>query len=135
MLCDDSEYPTIKICDFGLSTLVVDCQLLTDFCGSPIYVAPEVLEHHPYSFEIDIWGFGIIAYIMLLGFPPVPSDSNGNIARILGILHREEYFEEEYFQILPPLKQKFLRGLLNRNVKKRFTIAKAKRFWMVKLNK
>ena len=42
-------------------------------CGTPTYVAPEILEETGYGLKVDMWAAGVIAYIMLCGFPPFRS--------------------------------------------------------------
>lgn len=44
--------------------------MLNTACGTPGYVAPEILESRPYGKEVDMWSVGVIAYILLCGFPP-----------------------------------------------------------------
>lgn len=61
----------LKIADFGLSTTVVDGQVLRTQCGTLSYLAPEVLARGGYDgFMSDIWAAGVILFIMLAGFPP-----------------------------------------------------------------
>jgi len=59
----------IKIADFGLSKDFGEEQLQTS-CGTPDYVAPEVLMGEPYDMAVDIWSIGVISYVLLCGFPP-----------------------------------------------------------------
>lgn len=125
-MCTDSEYPEVKIADFGLAS-TVNGALLTDYCGSPLYVAPEVMEHTPYSFPVDVWGLGVVAYTLRLGFLPI-NDTKGDIDKALQVIEAEEYFEEEHFDFLPIPVQTLLRGLLTRDPKQRLTIAEAKNF-------
>jgi len=66
----------IKLCDFGLSKIVNIKDLdsrkfrLWSRCGSPDYVAPEILLKQGYGKECDIWSAGTLLYVLLCGFPP-----------------------------------------------------------------
>lgn len=81
LLCNADEDTECKVADFGLSKLfpeeAMDLQTQT-LCGTPGYVAPEVLNRQPYGVKIDVWSLGIIAYITLCGFPPFPLDMASN---------------------------------------------------------
>jgi len=66
-----AEDAPIKIADFGLARLVSSKDLMKTACGTPGYVAPEVLRNQGYdSGAVDMWSAGVILYIMLCGFPP-----------------------------------------------------------------
>eukprot|EP00270_Netrium_digitus_P015064 TRINITY_DN5216_c0_g1_i1.p1 TRINITY_DN5216_c0_g1~~TRINITY_DN5216_c0_g1_i1.p1 ORF type:complete len:343 (-),score=7.90 TRINITY_DN5216_c0_g1_i1:179-1159(-) len=62
--------PIVKIADFGLATNLKVNQTLNSFCGSPLYMAPEILRTHPYGSKVDIWSVGVIVYTALCGFMP-----------------------------------------------------------------
>ena len=68
----------VKIGDFGLSTKLCDRhERRTTLCGTPNYISPEVLDVDAYkghSFEVDVWAFGVIVYIMLFGKAPFDAD-------------------------------------------------------------
>jgi len=64
----------IKIADFGLSKDVESGNLQTS-CGTPSYVAPEVLLGGQYDNEVDIWSIGVITYVLLCGFTPFYGDN------------------------------------------------------------
>ncbi|OXB73888.1 UNVERIFIED_CONTAM: hypothetical protein H355_003982, partial [Colinus virginianus] len=59
---------SLKLGDFGLAT-IVDGPLYT-VCGTPTYVAPEIIAETGYGLKVDIWAAGVITYILLCGFPP-----------------------------------------------------------------
>ena len=61
----------IKIGDFGLATqLEFDGERKKTICGTPNYIAPEILLNKGHSFEVDVWSIGVILYTMLVGTPP-----------------------------------------------------------------
>jgi len=68
---------TVKVADFGLSKFFPEdapSSSLQTRCGTPGYVAPEVLSQLPYGVKIDTWSCGVICYILLCGYPPFPMD-------------------------------------------------------------
>jgi len=69
---DDTE--VIKIADFGFSKKFDEEKLMTS-CGSPGYVAPEVLTCESYDKAVDMWSVGVIIYILLCGYPPFYADN------------------------------------------------------------
>ena len=61
----------LKVGDFGLATkLDYDGERKKTICGTPNYIAPEVISSLGHSFEVDIWAIGIIIYTLLIGKPP-----------------------------------------------------------------
>jgi Serine/threonine protein kinase len=54
----------IKIIDFGFAKFITPGTLLKETCGTPNYVAPEVLKGTGYNKKADIWSLGIIMYLM-----------------------------------------------------------------------
>lgn len=66
ILIDDDGH--IKLCDFGLAS-----PSLTNtktFCGTPEYIAPEIILKKGYSKEVDYWALGIVIYELLTGYSP-----------------------------------------------------------------
>jgi len=61
----------VKIGDFGLATKVdYDGERKRTLCGTPNYIAPEVLGKKGHSYEVDVWSLGCILYTLLVGKPP-----------------------------------------------------------------
>lgn len=66
----------IKLGDFGLATRVdYDGERKKTLCGTPNYIAPEVLSKKGHSFEVDIWSIGCILFTLLVGKPPFETSS------------------------------------------------------------
>ncbi|UKZ75433.1 hypothetical protein TrVFT333_003118 [Trichoderma virens FT-333] len=81
ILLADEENLVIKISDFGLAKKISPStekwEWVTTLCGTPSYVAPEILtsnEERKYGFPVDIWSCGVVLYICLCGFPPFSDD-------------------------------------------------------------
>jgi len=76
---DPERYPKalVKITDFGLAKYLGHDEstgLMKTACGTPGYVAPEILKGLPYTESIDIWSLGVILFILLCGYPPFSDD-------------------------------------------------------------
>ncbi|XP_020265841.1 CBL-interacting serine/threonine-protein kinase 21-like isoform X2 [Asparagus officinalis] len=85
----------LKISDFGLSVLKKPGDLLSTACGSPSYVAPEVIVHKQYEgMAADIWSCGVILYELLAGHLPFEDRSLMNLYRKIS---RAEYACPDWF--------------------------------------
>ncbi|PHH60395.1 hypothetical protein CDD81_1708 [Ophiocordyceps australis] len=63
----------VKLADFGLAKIIGEQSFTSTLCGTPSYVAPEILtdpKHRMYTKAVDIWSLGVVLYICLCGFPP-----------------------------------------------------------------
>ncbi|KAI1732218.1 protein kinase domain-containing protein [Ditylenchus destructor] len=76
----------IKLIDFGFSNYQKTGNLLSTWCGSPPYAAPELLLAHPYDGRMsDVWSLGVILYILVTAGFPFPGDSVDKLKRaVLG---------------------------------------------------
>lgn len=70
----------IKIVDFGLGKVIGEANVMFTACGTPGYVAPEILRGESYTTKVDIWSLGVILYILLCGFPPFYSENNAVVS-------------------------------------------------------
>ena len=60
----------LSLTDFGLAKIIEQNEVTNTFCGTPEYLAPEVLKEVGHSFPVDWWCLGILTYEMIVGFPP-----------------------------------------------------------------
>jgi serine/threonine protein kinase len=78
----ESQDPTslqIKMTDFGFASFYNPKDGLNDVLGSPLYMAPEIVDNQQYNAKVDIWSIGVIAYILLSGRPPYKGKSKQEI--------------------------------------------------------
>lgn len=91
LLLDDSG--TVKIIDFGFSTIVPPGKRLKIFCGTPSYMAPEIVARKEYSgFCADIWAIGVLLYALLCGSFPFRGQNDRDLYRkiVRGVFHVPE---------------------------------------------
>ena len=70
----------VKICDFGVGKLTQKGQKLMDQCGTPVYMAPEIIKGDGYEgFPVDVWSSGVALYIMLSGNIPFNRDKTHDL--------------------------------------------------------
>ena len=60
----------MKIADFGLAKFLKEDAMASTLCGTPLYMAPEVITSNKYDKKADLWSIGIIAYECLTGKTP-----------------------------------------------------------------
>lgn len=65
----------VKLTDFGLAKALDENQSATTFCGTNHYLAPEIVQRLPYSYEIDWWALGVLLCEMLTGIAPFQSEN------------------------------------------------------------
>ena len=60
----------VKIADFGVSRQIQPDQIMREQCGTPAYIAPEILRNRGYSLNVDLWSAGVVLFAMLYGTVP-----------------------------------------------------------------
>lgn len=74
----------MKVTDFGFAKYLPKGMRTTTMCGTPDYMAPEILKGDRYSFSVDWWALGVLIYEMLFGMPPfTDKDNKGTYSKIL----------------------------------------------------
>ncbi|KAL3358655.1 hypothetical protein AABB24_015653 [Solanum stoloniferum] len=116
------ENGNLKISDFGLSALAESkCQdgLLHTKCGTPAYVAPEVINRRGYDgAKADIWSCGVILYVLLAGYLPFQDSNLMEMYRKIG---KAEFKCPNWF---PPDARRLISKILNPNPSTRMSISK-----------
>lgn len=112
---------TLKLADFGLSMVVT--KPLRTICGTPTYVAPEIISESPdgYGLQVDLWATGVIAYIMLCGFPPFSSASKNQKDLFRKIKLGRFSFPSPYWDGISEPAKDLIRNLLKVDPKERYT--------------
>merc|ERR1712141_37229 len=108
----------IMISDFGLSKME-ESGVMATACGTPGYVAPEVLAQKPYGKAVDVWSIGVISYILLCGYPPFYDENDANL--FAQILKGEFEFDSPYWDDISEEAKDFIRSLMCVNVDHRLT--------------
>ncbi|CAE7730382.1 ATG1B, partial [Symbiodinium necroappetens] len=108
LLSDSSMDPVLKIADFGFARALPPQDMAATVCGSPLYMAPEILRHEPYDAKADLWSVGAILFELLMGRTPF---SGANPMQLLANIEKSPELSFEGVQ-LSPEGQKFLRALL-----------------------
>lgn len=121
LLCAGQDGDDIRMADFGLSKMFDQGEYLVTCCGSPEYVAPEVLECKPYDKGCDMWSVGVITYVLLTGCFPFWDKNN---AVLYEKIRRVEYGWPSGSEISPEAKD-LIRHLIEKNPEKRFTAEQA----------
>ncbi|GMI26681.1 hypothetical protein TrCOL_g4214 [Triparma columacea] len=124
----------LKLADFGLAQIVTPMKHLHTACGTPGYVAPEILKGKEYGAEVDMWSLGVILYILICGFPPFYEEHTPELFKII---KRGEYdFPEPYWDDVSEAAKDLIRKLLVVDPKKRYTAAQVfEHPWMASENK
>ncbi|XP_041116231.1 serine/threonine-protein kinase DCLK1a isoform X4 [Polyodon spathula] len=110
---------SLKLGDFGLATLV-DGPLYT-VCGTPTYVAPEIIAETGYGLKVDLWAAGVISYILLCGFPPFRGSSEDQEVLFDQILMGQLDFPSPYWDHISDSAKELITLMLQVEVDQRYS--------------
>lgn len=99
----------VKLCDFGFArAMSSNTIVLTSIKGTPLYMAPELVQELPYNHTADLWSLGVILYELFVGQPPFYTTS---IYSLINLIVKEPV---KYTENMSPDFKSFLQGLLNK---------------------
>lgn len=120
LYASEAEDAEIKIADFGLARVVSSKDIMRTACGTPGYVAPEILRNQGYSSgAVDMWSVGVILYILLCGFPPFYEDELP--ALFEQILQARYDFPSPWWDTISPAAKELVKSLLKLNPEERMS--------------
>ncbi|XP_068851584.1 death-associated protein kinase 2-like isoform X1 [Aphelocoma coerulescens] len=117
----DVPKPWIKIIDFGLAQQLEDGITFRSLCGTPQYIAPEVINYEPLSLATDMWSIGVITYILLSGLSPFQGETDAET--LSNVVAGAYEFEERCFSQTSEMAKDFIRQLLVKEPEQRMTAA------------
>jgi len=134
LMTDNSSNADIRLVDFGLGKIIGPGEMCTDPFGTFSYVAPEVLKEKPYSFKVDLFAIGIIAYLLVAGFLPFDHEtSEKEIAR--QTVYEPTPFPISIWKNISNEARMFVDNLLQKNPEKRMGIKEVLQHkWLQKFN-
>ncbi|KAF7992667.1 hypothetical protein HCN44_005011 [Aphidius gifuensis] len=105
-----------KLCDFGFArSMSTGTHVLTSIKGTPLYMAPELIEECPYDHNADLWSLGCIIYELVAGEPPFQTTSILHLVRLI------RFEAIKWPDFISHNCRNFLQGLLQKDPSKRLT--------------
>ena len=115
LLVSQTDDATLKIADFGFAKHVIEDP--NTACGTPGFVAPEILKGEKYDAKVDVWSVGVIVYIILCGYPPFYDE---NQAALFKKIKAGRYsFHKKYWSHISVDVQDLIRSMLTVDASKR----------------
>lgn len=112
LLSDSTDHAVLKIADFGFARHLQQQELADTLCGSPLYMAPEILQSHKYDAKADLWSVGTILYELVVGKPPFNGINHVELLR--NIERREPKIPDQIARTLSPACIDLIYSLLKR---------------------
>ncbi|KAK9460704.1 kinase-like domain-containing protein [Lipomyces oligophaga] len=107
------DLPVLKLADFGFARILPSTSMAETLCGSPLYMAPEILRYEKYDAKADLWSIGAILYELSMGKAPFRAQNYVELIRKIDKNEDRIRFSEAV-PVSEPVKQ-LIRSLLKRN--------------------
>ncbi|KJZ72849.1 Serine kinase ATG1 [Hirsutella minnesotensis 3608] len=105
--------PMLKLADFGFARVLPSTSLADTLCGSPLYMAPEILRYERYDAKADLWSVGTVLYEMVTGRPPFRARNHVELLRKIEAAEDVIKFPREV--VISSDMKALVRGLLKRS--------------------
>lgn len=115
------ELPILKVADFGFARILPNTSLAETLCGSPLYMAPEILKMEKYDAKCDLWSVGAVAYEMITGRPPFSTKTASQKVLLEKIKAADDVIEFPRDNHASPEFREFVRALLKQNASERMS--------------
>lgn len=131
LLAVPDDTSTVQLADFGFAKRVVTDNGCRTLCGTPGYLAPEILERWPaYDTKCDVWGVGVILFLLLGGYLPFEDEEEDKVFE--KTRNGQYFFHPSYWKTVSKQAKNFVTKFLTINPKKRSSAAEALQDeWMV----
>ncbi|KZT08148.1 Pkinase-domain-containing protein [Laetiporus sulphureus 93-53] len=111
--------PILKVADFGFARSLPQAMMAETLCGSPLYMAPEILRYEKYDAKADLWSVGAVLYEMAVGKPPFRASNHIELIKKIDNTKGIKFPDEdpragEEVKPVPSDVKKLIRGLLKR---------------------
>ncbi|QSZ29798.1 hypothetical protein DSL72_004316 [Monilinia vaccinii-corymbosi] len=104
--------PMLKLADFGFARSLPSTSLAETLCGSPLYMAPEILRYEKYDHRADLWSIGTVLYEMMTGKPPFRASNHVELLR--RIEQNEDGIRFSSKAVISKEMKEIIRGFLKR---------------------
>ncbi|XP_076306016.1 serine/threonine-protein kinase D3-like isoform X2 [Tachypleus tridentatus] len=121
LLSSDSDFPQVKLCDFGFARIIGEKSFRKSLVGTPAYLAPEVVRNKGYNRSLDMWSVGVIIYVSLSGTFPFNEDEDINDQ----IQNATFMYPPNPWKEISPEAIDLIHNLLQVKTRKRYTVDKS----------
>ncbi|OCL08272.1 kinase-like protein [Glonium stellatum] len=111
--------PMLKIADFGFARILPTTSLAETLCGSPLYMAPEILRYEKYDAKADLWSIGTVLYEMMVARPPFRA--NNHVELLRRIEERNDHIKFTEGLVISREMKTLIRALLKRKPTERMS--------------
>jgi serine/threonine-protein kinase ULK/ATG1 len=111
--------PMLKIADFGFARILPTTSLAETLCGSPLYMAPEILRYEKYDAKADLWSVGTVLFEMMCARPPFRA--NNHVELLRKIEERKDHIRFPEGIVCSRAMKNLIRALLKRKPTERMS--------------